>query len=266
MSAVSHKNVLKQKKTGVFKRFIANTEGSLTPMLGLAAIPFFLAAGAAIDMSRVTREQAAFYSSVDGAALAIAADERSAIDLSASASAQQASKDELKAYAKKYLEKNYTDISGGEAEVTVDLQITDQAIKIDATLNFPMTFMQLAGIESMDLNASSTVKKAMRPIEMVMVMDTTGSMASNNKIGGAKDAAKKLLDTLYSGTLSSQPRSEFLRVGLVPFAGAVRVNTAGSDFNGSWIDTLGLNPLSRVHFDHPTALVPATLEQFFGLE
>jgi Flp pilus assembly protein TadG len=254
-------NTLKQKNANVFKRFLKNSSGSLTPMMGLAAIPFFLAAGAAIDMSRVTREQTAFYGAVDSAALAIAADDRSALD-SLSASQKQAMQATLEVYAQQYLDKNYKDISGGQAEVDVDLTITGQNIKLDATIEFPMTIMAMAGVETMTLKASSTITKAMRPIEMVMVMDTTGSMASGGKIAGAKDAAKKLLDTLYQGSVAAQPRSEFIRTALVPFAGAVRLNPTGFDFNMGWIDTTGLNPLSKVNFD--AAAAPAAWNNFYA--
>jgi Flp pilus assembly protein TadG len=254
-------NTLKQKNANVFKRFLKNSSGSLTPMMGLAAIPFFLAAGAAIDMSRVTREQTAFYGAVDSAALAIAADDRSALD-SLSASQKQAMQATLEVYAQQYLDKNYKDISGGQAEVDVDLTITGQNIKLDATIEFPMTIMAMAGVDTMTLKASSTITKAMRPIEMVMVMDTTGSMASNGKITGAKDAAKKLLETLYQGSLTAQPRSEFIRTALVPFAGAVRLNPTGFDFNMGWIDTTGLNPLSKISFDASGA--PAAWNNYYA--
>ncbi len=74
------------------------------------------------------------------------------------------------------------------------------------------------------LSSHSQIMKAMRPIEMVMVMDTTGSMATDNKIDGAKTAARNLLSTVYGGSASSVPESEYLRVALVPFAAAVRLN------------------------------------------
>jgi hypothetical protein len=86
----------------------------------------------------------------------------------------------------------------------------------------------------------------------VLVMDTTGSMATDDKITGAKDAAKALLDTLYAGPVASVPESEFIRVGLVPFAAGVRLNRNGPDFNLGWIDTTGANPLSKLHFNNST--------------
>ena len=90
--------------------------------------------------------------------------------------------------------------------------------------------------------------KAMRPIELVMVMDTTGSMATDDKITGAKNAAKELLKTVYGGYLAQVPDSEYLRVALVPFAAAVRLNPSAYDFNLGWIDTTGTNPLSKLNF------------------
>ena len=101
--------------------------------------------------------------------------------------------------------------------------------------------------------------KAMRPIELVLVMDTTGSMATDDKIGGAKTAARNLLNTVYGGSAASVPESEYLRVALVPFAAGVRLNKNAYDFNLNWIDTTGANPLSKLNFNEHK------LEQLHGL-
>ena len=238
------------KKTSLFKRYLKNTSGSLTPMLGLAAVPFFLAAGMAIDMSRVTREQTAFYGAVDGAALAIAADERSALEILGSETAKKAMLANLEEYATAYLKENYRDVSGGHADIDVDLSISGQDIKLDANIEFPMTVMRLAGVDTMKLKASSTIKKAMKPIELTMVLDTTGSMRDD--MTALKNSANKLLATLYSDGSSKNMSSEYIRVSLVPFSGAVRLDTSAYDYNASWVDTTGLNPLSHIHFNDPT--------------
>ena len=86
---------------------------------------------------------------------------------------------------------------------------------------------------------------------MVLVMDTTGSMATEDKITGAKNAARQLLDTVYGGNLAAVPESEYIRVALVPFAAAVRLNENAYDFDLNWIDTKGLNQLSKLNFNDP---------------
>jgi Flp pilus assembly protein TadG len=249
-----------KRKKPIWKRFLKDQDGSILQILGLSAIPVFLATGAAVDMVRASREQAAFYGAVDAAALAIAGDDRSAtIGLT---DAQLASnKAALQALAREYILADYKGDTGHAPSIATDVTVTGQAVTLKSSLTFPTTIMSLAGVQSMTISASSTVKKAMRPIELTMVMDTTGSMGQNGKMAGAKSAAHTLLNTIYSGTLANAPRSEFLRVSLVPFSAAVRLDTGGYDFDLGWIDTTGSNPLSRVNFD---AAAPAVWNNYYA--
>ena len=233
------------------KVFRNNQLGSITQIAAVAAVPMFLCAGAAIDTVRVNREQVAFNAAVDSAALAIAADDRSS--LSGLSSSQQAARiTELEAFARKYMAQNYRPQFGSSEQMDVDVSITGKTVDLSASHTFPTTIMSLTGIEEINLNAHAQIMKAMRPIELTMVMDTTGSMATNNKIGGAKTAAISLLNTLYGGTLAQKPESEYVRVSLVPFAAAVKLNKNAYDFNLGWVDTTGLNPLSKLNFTDPT--------------
>jgi hypothetical protein len=206
-----------------------------------------IAAGAAIDTVRIGREQASFNAAVDSAVLAVAADDRASL-AGLSTSQQTARIAELELFAKKYLNENYSPQFGDNTEISVDIDITGSAIDLYANHDFPTTIMKLTGIDEVNLNSHAQVMKAMRPIELVMVMDTTGSMATDDKITGAKNAAKQLLNTVYGGTVTSVPQSEYIRVGLVPFAAAVRLNPSAYDFNLNWIDTTGTNPLSKLNF------------------
>jgi hypothetical protein len=207
-----------------------------------------LAAGAAIDTIRINREQVAFDAAVDSAALAVAADDRASLaGLDATQTAARIA--ELEAFAKKYMAENYTPQYGSSQEMNVDITITGAAIDLDASHSFPTTIMSLTGIDEIELASHSQIMKAMRPIEMVLVMDTTGSMASDSKLAGAKTAARNLLSTVYGGSASSFPESEYLRVALVPFAAGVRLDKNAYDFDLDWVDTTGANPLSTVNFN-----------------
>jgi hypothetical protein len=227
-----------------FKRYLKDTGATVTQIFALSAIPFFLAAGAAIDGARINDEHAKFMAAVDSAVIAVAADDRAAITgLEGTELTDRMTL--LEDLAAKYVEENY----GGDGDIGVDLTVTGQSVKLDASIEFPTTIMSLVGITDIDLDASSTVKKAMRPIEIALVMDTTGSMSSSGKLSGAKTAAHELLETLYAGTETEVPRSEFIRVSFVPFAAAVRLDKNAHDFDLSWIDTNGDNPLSKLNFD-----------------
>lgn len=229
------------------KAFRKNSMGNISQITAAAAIPMMIAAGAAIDTVRINREQVAFDAAVDSAALAVAADDRASLTgLSESQRATRIA--ELEAYAKKYMEENYTPQFGSNPVMDVHINITGQYIELTAAHDFPTTIMSLTGIDEINLVAQSQIMKAMRPIELVMVMDTTGSMLTDDKITGAKNAARDLLNTIYGGTLAQVPESEYLRIALVPFTAAVRLNPSAYDFNLGWIDTTGLNPLSKLNY------------------
>jgi hypothetical protein len=231
-----------------FRHFARNESGNLTMILGVSLIPLMLAAGAAVDYVRITREQVAFNAAVDSAALAVASSDRSAIG-GLSDTQREERLVELEEFALKYIDHNYDSHSAVETPISADVEIDDQKIIVNATKEFPMTFMaSLAGVDKIDLGAESEVMKAPRPVEMAIVMDTTGSM--DGYIGSAQTAAKKLLETLYGGTtLAQKPRSEYIRVGFVPFSGAVRLNTDPSTgFKLNWIDTTGLADVSKLNF------------------
>ena len=163
------------------KAFRKNTMGNISQITAAAAIPMMIAAGAAIDTVRINREQVAFDAAVDSAALAVAADDRASLQgLSSSQAATRIA--ELEAYAKKYMEENYTPQFGSNPVMDVHIDITGQYIELTAAHDFPTTIMSLTGIDEVNLVATSQIMKAMRPIELTLVMDTTGSMATDDKI------------------------------------------------------------------------------------
>ncbi len=247
MNAGPHKS----SKVSRLKRFLKSDAGNIGQMLALSALPLFASLGVAIDTVRLNREQTSFQTAVDSAVLAVAADDRSAIGYQ-SASQQATSIATLKTFAQQFIDANYVPSTGAANDITIDLAITNQEIIMTAHHSVPTAIMGLFGVSSTMLNSTSVVKKAMRPVEITLVMDTTGSMGTNNKIQGAKTAAKSLLNTLYGGVLASIPESEYIRVSLVPFAAAVRLDKNASDYNLGWIDTVGLNPLSKLNFNDPT--------------
>jgi hypothetical protein len=239
--------------TGIVKRakqFLRNSSGGMAVPMALSMIPIFMATGIGIDVARITREQAAFQAAMESATLAISADDRAATEgLEGVALTNRLN--ELKALAMKYVKANYTREAGASTSITLDVRVDGQKVQLKSTHKFPTTLMRYAGISDLELEFFSEVQKAMRPIEMALVFDTTGSM--KNDMAGLKNAAKKLLESFYGDSPGYKPnQSEYIRIALVPFSGAVRLDTAGFDFNMDWIDVAGNNPLSRINFTDPT--------------
>ena len=132
------------------KAFRSNHLGSVTQITAVAALPMMLAAGAAIDTVRINREQVAFDAAVDSAALAVAADDRASL-AGLDAAQVTARIAELEEFAKKYMAENYTPQYGSSQEMDVDIDITGQAIDLEARHSFPTTIMSLTGIDEIEL-------------------------------------------------------------------------------------------------------------------
>jgi Flp pilus assembly protein TadG len=244
-----HSGVKKTKLNNTFKRLLKNESGNVAQILGFMAVPLCMAMGLAVDTARLTGEQTSFHGAVDAAVIAIAADARSA-------NSDAATITTLKEYAKKYLEANYLPSNSSATNVNISgLTIVGETITLNATATFPTAFGRFVGLNTINLESMSEAKKSGEGgVELTLVMDTTGSMAwdadgnttalANSRITAAKNAAKTLLDTIYAGNLTSVGYKTNIRVSLVPFAAAVRLDTAANDYDPSWIDTNGSNPLS----------------------
>jgi hypothetical protein len=79
--------------------------------------------------------------------------------------------------------------------------------------------MRVAGIDTMTVAARSVIQRADTGLELVLVLDDTGSMKSAGKIGALKDAAHQLIEILYG----SNETVDDLWVAVVPYRGAVNV-------------------------------------------
>ena len=119
----------------------------------------------------------------------------------------------------------------------------NQFITLNATVEFPTFFMQVAGIETTSVSARTVIHRQTRSMELALVMDNTGSMRSGGKMDAMKSAAQSLMDSLYG---SNETAPNFW-VSLVPYTATVNVGNDHDD----WLD-----PNDR-YFDLPDPFVPS---------
>ena len=231
---------------GRLGRFLRNSAGSVTMFTAFSALPAFIAVGAAIDYMSMTRDITSFQAAADSAVIAVvASDGASLTGLTGSALATRM--DELEDIATKYIEANYRNATGKDTVFDANLEITGQKVLLTSTHYVPTTWLAAFGIVGPTATVVAEIKKAARPVELVMVMDTTGSMGTTY-MAQARTAARNLMNKLYGGTKDVKTENPDIRVGLVPFSGAVRLNTSAFDFDQDWIDTTGASSVSRLNF------------------
>ena len=103
-------------------------------------------------------------------------------------------------------------------------------LDVKASGNVPTTFTRLLGQEQLDIGSSAQVKWGVKKLELALVLDNTGSMASNGKLTQLKLASHNLLTTLQNA--AKQPGD--VKVAIIPFDTKVNIGTgyAGAELDG----------------------------------
>ena len=205
-----------------------SNKGSVLPFVALGIIMLTGATGTAIDMGRVQIVQTRLQTALDAAGTAVGT------ELSSTPT------DALAQEAQKYFNANfpagYLNSQIGSVNTSVS---TDQTtITISVSGSVPTTMMQLVGVSTVRVSATSTITRSQSGMELVLVVDNSGSMAkpaggSDTKLAAAQNAIKILLDILYGSTNGAKnDTSPNLWVGLVPFSQAVNIGKS----HPSWLD------------------------------
>lgn len=196
----------------LLKSFKANQKGTVAVAYALAAIPLVLAAGSAIDMVRYTNSITALQGALDSAALSAAADKGNKVhrvDAAQKTLSTIIAKTELAKYG----------VSG-------TFNVDGKAVVASARGQMPTAFMQIAGINAMDLVVNTEISiPETKKAEIALVLDYSGSMADSIGGGvkyiGMRDAAKGLISDLESTGKGK------VKIGLVPFSHHVYTSLSG---------------------------------------
>jgi Flp pilus assembly protein TadG len=206
---------------GLFTRFLSNRDAGVAPMMALAALPLFGIVGAAVDYSRAASARSAMQAALDASALMLSKDAQA---LSTGDLTQKATYD-FKAI-----------FSRPEAyNVQVVSQFAQPAqgnftLKLTASAMLDTMFSRLLGQSTISLSASSEVLWGIKKLNLVLVLDNTGSMAASGKMTNLKAAAHNLLTTLQNAAKTPGD----VKVAIVPFA--TDVNAGTGNVGAGWLD------------------------------
>ncbi len=143
----------------------------------------------------------------------------------------------------------------------------DESISLSVRATVPTYFMRVLGKTETAIALETVVNLQIRQMELVLVMDNTGSMRSGGKINAMKDAAAELVRIVFGGR-ESHPN---LWVGLVPYVASVNIGphrtnwlAAGDPALGpgtpwspsSWKGCVMARPAPFDETDDPPAVAP----------
>ncbi|MCC6597246.1 MAG: pilus assembly protein [Alphaproteobacteria bacterium] len=189
-------------------------------MFALMAPVVVGSAGMAIDFAGAYLVQQRLAQAIDSAALAGAASSSDAA--------------EIENRIRKFFEANYPPEKLG-ATFDPEVEIVGDEIRVGGRARYHTSFLTLIGINEIDVNAYTVVQREVQGLEVALVLDNTGSMATNDNIGTLKSATKSFINILFERT--SNP--DYVRIGMVPYSNSVRIGRYG----------LGYTPDGQVYGD-----------------
>ncbi|MEM8951262.1 MAG: TadE/TadG family type IV pilus assembly protein [Pseudomonadota bacterium] len=197
------------------ERLARDERGAIITVIALAIIPIFTAVGIAIDIGRGYLLQSKLSYAIDAAGLA----------------GGRSFDSDLRAEdIQMFFDVNF-DADDLGAKVlgsgpTATFNEDENTVTIEAEASIPTFFMNIAGFDEVTVSARSVIQRELRGMELVLVMDNTGSMRGSGKMGAMKDAATELVNILY-GEREVVPN---FYVGLVPYAATVNIGSERTDW------------------------------------
>ncbi|NDW03880.1 VWA domain-containing protein [Jiella pacifica] len=190
---------------GAMRRLAKADAGNFGIILGLSAVPLIVAIGGAIDYSNALREKAGVQAAADAAALSAA--KFSGTDEKART-----------ARADMFFKANL------DAEIDIkstSLKKVDGSWVYDASFSMPTTFLGLMDVKKLDMSVQSAVKQSDTPLDIVLVLDSTGSMQNYGKMAQLQAAVQLFLDNFEDAAGAAK-----IQVAMIPFDTQIKIQNA----------------------------------------
>ena len=231
-----------------FRRFVGDERGAFAVMFGVMAVVLVALGGAVVDYVSLEQGRNRAQLALDAAALA----------LQPQVFEKNFNKNDVQALAEAFVRERIantaikTDIleTRGNAETG--------SLYFEAQITVPTIFVSLVGVQHLNATIESEATRKKLELEVVMVLDNSGSMKNESRMTSLVDAAKCATNILMYSEVQNAPnnantcvptaaaeRVENVRVAIVPFT--MFVNVGPENANASWIDKTGA---SAIHFDN----------------
>ncbi|MFC3052511.1 pilus assembly protein [Kordiimonas pumila] len=225
MAIFSQKQVQNLLQKGVTRLWQDQT-GSLMPIVAASMLTLTGAAGLAIDGGRMFLVKDVLQKSLDSAGLAAG----HAMEV-----------ENMESDAHQFFDTNIRGIENivNSSEMRISFSNNNKLITLYAEAKVSASFVSLFGYDEITVTASTEIARETRGMELVLVMDNTGSMRGS-KITAMKDAAESLVEYVY-GDNETSPN---LWVGLVPYVAVVNIGTD----HDSWLTSADQDKLDTGHY------------------
>jgi Flp pilus assembly protein TadG len=204
-------------------RFTGANEGNIAILFGIAVIPIITFVGAAVDYTRAVSARSSMQAALDSTALMLGKDLTEGIITTSQISEK----------ADAYFRALYTNAEAKSVAITATYTQNSgngSTVLVNGAGAIDTNFMRVVGVQTMDFQTNSTSTWGMKRMRVALVLDNTGSMDSNGKMGAMKKAATDMITDLSSYS----KKSGDVYISIIPFAKDVNVGTA--NVGAAWIN------------------------------
>ena len=219
----------------LLKRFHTDERGVFAVIFGLMAIVLIAMAGAVVDYTSIEQARTRAQTALDAAALGLQPD---VFDTPTPTDQSFIDKAQL------LLEERLGDNSITPIVEDAEINVRDGTLELTASINVPTAFVALIGIAHVRAHLVSEATRKRLNLEVVMVLDNSGSMSSSSRMVKLKEAAISATKIMFDDE-ETQPN---VFVGIVPFTQFVNVGTANK--TASWMSQTGASSFSHLNFDN----------------
>ncbi|MBV7266274.1 TadE/TadG family type IV pilus assembly protein [Erythrobacter ani] len=197
------------------RRLRDNTSGNAMMMSVAAIIPLVGVIGGGLDTSRAYLAKSRLQQACDSATLAARK------QLAGNVVAAGEIPAEVQDAADSFFSNNFrTGMYGTQGDTFVLSAQGDTTMHGEASVEVPTTLMSVFGFEKFDLEVTCSAELNLPNIDVVLVLDMSGSMAGS-RVADLKEAVFEF----YDEVMEVKPDSARIRVGVVPYSGAVNVGS-----------------------------------------
>lgn len=201
------------------KRIVDDQAGAVALIFAIACAGLMMCVGLAIDVARHESFASRLQQSLDSTALAAAK----------MLSDPNANDEEIQQRADAFFRAHAQTIGIASTNISalkIAIDRTQSSVEVLANVRASSLFGGFFSIPRLQqITRRSKVVYDMTAVELAMVLDITGSMATKGKLQDLKHASKDVIDTLFDGALNDTN----VKIALAPYSAAVNVGEFAND-------------------------------------
>lgn len=204
--------------------FARDERGGISIFLLVLFIMLLVVGGMAVDYQRHEAARADLQDALDRGSLA-AANLNQAYVVNGTKTTDEQAWDVINEFmASRNFKQDQFSLTAAVADVSGGRQVTAQA-----QIQIQTIFLSLIGIDTLDVNATSVATHAASKLEIMLVLDITGSMTWNLSSGGTKIAKLRTAAKDFIDTVLADGADAYTAVSIIPFSQHVALPTVMTD-------------------------------------